>query len=381
MAFYTGNPESSVRSAAHDVMSTVMPDSAPVTGASGIGLSTLTGLTGQIALMLRTGTSLVETLDALVEQVEDERVEQMLSSVRREIAGGTSLAAAMASHPRVFDSFYVSTVKVGESSGTLPLVFGRLEEHLQKRLDIRNSIITSMIYPAIVTVMAFNAVIFIMTWVLPRFIVIFERNRVELPLASRILMKTSGFMVGNWYWLLGGLAAFIALGYWGFPKLRDNGLLQAALMRVPITRNLVTTLQTGLLFRTLGTQLSTGVPLLEGLQVTRDATRNREFRALLESVIRAITQGEELSAPFRRSDLLDPATKQMIITGEQSGSLAGILLTLADHLDKRADKQLKRLTAILEPVLLLGMGVMIGFIAVATLFPLFKLTSAVHGGH
>jgi type IV pilus assembly protein PilC len=316
-----------------------------------------------------------------VEQIEDERTSDMLASVRREISGGTSLATALASHPRVFDSFYVSTIRVGESSGSLPLVFERLEEHLQKRLDIRNSIITSMIYPAIVTVMAFNAVIFIMTWVLPRFIVIFERNRVELPLPSRILMKTSGFMVNNWYWLIGALAGLIALAYWGIPKMRDNGMIQAALMKVPITRNLVVTLQTGLLFRTLGTQLSTGVPLLEGLQVTRDATKNREFRELLESVIRAVTQGEELSAPFRRSDLLEPAVKQMIMTGEQSGSLAVILLTLSDHLDKKADKQLKRLTAVLEPVLLLGMGVMIGFIAVATLFPLFKLTSAVHGGH
>jgi type II secretory pathway component PulF len=138
-------------------------------------------------------------------------------------------------------------------------------------------------------------------------------------------------------------------------------------------------LQTGYLFRSLGTQLESGVPLLESLDVARDACRNSRFKGLVNEVIRSVTQGEELSAAFRRSHFLNPAVKQMIATGEQTGNLAPTFIALADHLDKTNEKQIKRLSAVFEPLLLLLMGAMIGFIAVATLFPLFKLTAAVHG--
>jgi len=182
-----------------------------------------------------------------------------------------------------------------------------------------------------------------------------------------------------WYLLLAALFLIPAAIYQFVNSPRGSVALDGLVLQLPIVGNLVNTMQTALMLRTMGTLLSSGVPLLEGLQVARDACKNTRFKSMVREVSDRVTQGEDLASGFARSDLLPPTTKQMLTTGERSGNLAKVMNALADHLDEEADKLLKKLSAIFEPLIIIAMGIAVGFIAVSILLPLFKLTSAARG--
>lgn len=342
--------------------------------------TSLASATAQLSLMLRSGTSLVEALDALAEQTQDARLYDVLVSVRDQVAGGSTLAAALAAHPRAFDTFYVSAVRAGEVSGRLPDIFARLEQTLRKRVEMKTAVIISLIYPSIISVLAIFAVVFVMTYVLPKFVTIFESSHVPLPVPTQILMGISGFLVSYWY-----LAIAVSVGvpsalWWYVSSPKGSIAFDGLILRLPLVGSLTTMLQTALMLRTLGTLLSSGVGLLEGLDVARDACKNTRFKRMIQNVVERVTQGEDLSSSFGKSELLPPTTKQMLTTGERSGNLAKVMNSLAEHLDEEADKQLKKVSAIIEPLIIIAMGVAVGFIAVSILLPLFRLTSAARGG-
>lgn len=345
-----------------------------------VSTQSLATFTVQLSLMLRTGTSLVDALDALAEQTQDDRLYDVLISVRDQVSGGMTLAEALETRPEAFDTFYVSAVRAGEVSGRLPEVFTRLEQTLRKRVEMRGNLVIALIYPTIISFMATLAVIFVMTYVLPKFVAIFESSNVPLPVPTRMLMAISGFIMSYWYLLLIALVVIPTLIYRYLKSPRGSILFDGVILRMPIVGYLTSTMQTALMLRTLGTLLSSGVPLLDGLQVARDACKNTRFKTMIRGVADRVTQGEDLSSSFARSDLLEPTTKQMLTTGERSGNLARVMNALSDHLDEDADKQLKKLSAIFEPLIIILMGIAVGFIAVSILLPLFKLTSAARGG-
>ncbi|MBI2432718.1 MAG: type II secretion system F family protein, partial [Candidatus Hydrogenedentes bacterium] len=336
--------------------------------------------TAQLSLMLRTGTSLVDALDALAEQTQDVRLYNVLVSVRGQVAGGSTLAAALGGHPEAFDAFYVSAVRSGEATGRLPEVFARLEQTLRKRVEIRSSLLVAMIYPTVVSLMATFAVIFVMTYVLPKFIAIFKSSNVPLPVPTRMLMSMSNFLVSYWYIVLLAVIVLPAGTYLYITSPKGSRVFDGLVLRLPIFGYLTNMLQTSLMLRTVGTLISSGVPLVEGLEVAQEACKNTRFKALIRDVSARITQGEDLSASFGRSDLLAPTIKQMLTTGERSGNLAKVMNSMAEFLDDETDKQLKKLSAIFEPLIIIAMGIVVGFIAVSILLPLFKLTAAARGG-
>ena len=345
-----------------------------------VNTRTLAAVTGQLALMLKTGTSLVESLEALGEQADDERLASILNAVKNEVTGGSTLATSLAAHPRVFDGFYVSAIRAGEASGRLGPVFEQLEEHLQKRLELRHSIVTALIYPAIISTLAVAAVAFVVTFVLPKFVRIFEQSGVALPLPTRMLMGISQFVISYWYVLLLAAVALPTAAYFFVTSPRGGHLVDRFTLKMPIIGPMAIMIQSTLLLRTLGTLLDAGVPLLESLGVAADACKNSRFKAFVVNVTEGVMSGRDLSSNFAKSDLMSPSIKQMVATGERTGSLAFVMNSIADHLGDAAYKQLKRLSTMFEPIILIAMGVVIGFIAVSVLLPLFKLTSAARGG-
>lgn len=346
----------------------------------GVGTPMLAAFTAQLSLMLRTGTSLVDAFDALAEQTQDERLHEVLRAVRDQVSGGATLAVAMAAQPAVFNAFYVSAVRAGEVSGRLPEVFARLEQNLRKRVEVRSALLIALIYPTVVSFMATVAVIFVMTYVLPKFVTIFASNNVALPVPTRMLMAFSYFLVSYWYLALAVVILIPTGVYFYVTSPRGSRALDGLILRLPIVGTMTITMQTALMMRTVGTLISSGVPLLEGLSVAREACKNTRFKAMIQDVEERVMQGEDLSGSFARSDLLTPSVKQMLTTGERSGNLAKVMNSMADFLDEDADKQLKKLSAIFEPLVIIAMGIVVGFIAVSILLPLFKLTSAVRGG-
>jgi type IV pilus assembly protein PilC len=353
---------------------------AAAAGSKRVKLKILTEETGQLALMLRAGTSLVDCLDALAEQSNDERMTDVLQSVAGEVTGGSSLAVALASHPRVFDGFYVSSVRAGEASGNMAEVFGRLESYLQKRLELRGNIITSLIYPVIIMILAVAAVTFMITFVLPKFVGIFERSGVLLPLPTRMLMGISSFVVSYWYLLIGGGVAIGVAVYYYAKSSKGSRVMDRLVLHLPIIGPVANTVQSAVLLRSLGTLMGAGVPLVETLEVAVESCKNTLFQQFVRDITAGVVQGEDLASNFAKSDLMLPSTKQMVRTGERTGTLATVFDAVADHLEDNAERQMKRLSALFEPLILIVMGVVIGFIAVSVLLPLFRLTSAARGG-
>lgn len=343
-------------------------------------LATLANFTAQLALMLRTGTPLLEGLDALAKQADSDRARLLIEDIRNRVKGGATLTDAMAAHPTVFEPFYVSSVRAGETSGKLVDVFKRIEEYLQQRLEIRTQVTTALIYPGIITTLAISAVVFILTFVLPRFIVIFERSGVALPLPTRILMAFSYSAITYWYLWIGGTIVTVVGTYLFVKTPTGRRTIDFLALRLPVLGPLTNSLQTSALMRTLGTLLGAGVPIIQSLEVARDSCRNGAFRRLTEELIARVVSGGDMASVIRHNPLISPSIQQMVITGEKSGALAEVMTAIANHLDKDADKQIKRLMALFEPAVLIAMGVMVGFIAVSVLLPLFRLTAVAHGG-
>lgn len=344
-----------------------------------VGTKLLVELTGQLALMLRTGSTLIDSLTALRDQTEHEGLFDILEAVESDISGGSSLAHALSQHPKVFDQFFVSTVEAGESSGQLVEVFQRLEIHLRKKSELKGQIVSALIYPCVIASVASSAVTFIIAFVLPRFTRIFEKAGVELPLPTRMLLAMSGFVTDYKYALIAGGVFAVVAGYFILKNPRTKRIVDIVSIHIPAVGPLVIMLQSALLLRTLGTMLNAGVSLVDSLGVTRRSCGNSKFKELIDEVQRRVTQGEPLRAAFDESKFISPSIKTMIATGEKSGSLPEVMTSVADFLDVDAERRLKQLSSALEPMIIVVMGVVVGFICVSILLPLFKL-SAVAGG-
>lgn len=336
-------------------------------------------LTGQLALMLETGTPLAESLKALVDQTRNAFLHRALERVYQEVSAGSSLGDALEKHPRIFDSFYVATVRVGEATGSLATVFQRLEGHMEKKEAILATLRVALTYPVILACLAFGAVLFLLTFVLPKFVMIFASSGVVLPLPTRMLMGAAEFSRAYWYLILLGMVLVVSGVWFVTTSQRAKPFFDRFVLRIPLVGGLVSTVQTSVLLRMIGTLLRAGVSLMETLEVSRKACSSTPFRQLVDSVVANVTRGEGLSGKFAESNLLPPMVKQMIVTGERTGSLPAVMNKMADYLDAKTERRIKALSAMFEPFVIIVMGVVVGFIALAILLPLFRLATAVKG--
>lgn len=335
--------------------------------------------TGQLALMLETGSTIVDSLDALAEQTTDDRFQQILKSVSGDLQGGSTLASAMGAYPNAFDKFYVSAVRAGETSGNLTDVFTRLEAHMLRRGNLLSNIKVALTYPLILSVLSLSAVIFIVSFVLPKFIEIFEKNGAVLPLPTRMLLTMSDFTTSYWYLILLG-AVCSAVGTFLYVTSETGRFrVDTLVLRLPVIGKLVNSVYTSSLLRILGTLLNAGVPMTESMHVARETCTNGQYKRAVTEISKGVIRGEGFSENFTKSALFSPSTKQMIATGDRTGSLPMVMTKMADYLDREAESQMKRLSALVEPAVIICMGVVVGFIAVSVLLPLFRLTSAVKG--
>jgi type IV pilus assembly protein PilC len=337
-------------------------------------------VTSQLSLMLETGNTISESLSALGKQTEGTKMGAVLDSVASSVAGGRTLTAALDEHPAVFPKLYISAVRAGETSGRLPQVFKRLELHMTKRAELRESMRSALTYPAILSVMLLGVVVFAITFVLPRFTSIFASAGVVLPIPTRILMA-AGTLTKRYWYLIPVFVMLAAFGIvWLFRNARCKNFIDGVLIRIPVLGALLKGISTSSLVRTFGMLLESGVPLTESIDVAKDSVVSHSFRKFMDELERSVLQGEGFAAPFRNSNLMSPVDQQMAATGEKTGSLPTVMTRLADHHDEQVDVKLKRLTAIVEPMFLAIMGLFVGFVAMAVLLPLFKMASALRVG-
>ncbi len=334
----------------------------------------ITNFTRQLSTLQSGGLTLVESLDAMTEQSANIRFKKIITDIREQVVQGSSLADSLEEHSNLFDTLYVNLVRAGEASGALDGTLKNLAQYQENRLRQRARLISAMVYPLIMTVVGSAVLLFLMTYVMPKVLTMFEDMREALPLPTIILLWLSGF-VTNWWpvILLGVTGAIIGLRIYvktsGGKRVYDGLALKA-----PVFGSIVRTAAISRFARALSVLLSGGVKLVEALKITADIVGNVLLKEAIDQAIVSITEGQSISGPLKRSGLFPPIVTQMIDAGERSGMLTDMLSKISDAYDFEVEISIGTLTSLIEPALILFMGSVVMFIVMAILLPIFELS-------
>jgi general secretion pathway protein F len=343
----------------------------------GVSAQDLAVATRQLSTLIGAGITLVESLTALAEQVEHPRLKKILGMVKQRVNEGASLADALADHPRVFSSLYVNMIRAGESSGALDVVLGRLADFTESAAALRNKLIGAMLYPAIMLLVGISIVSILFAVVIPKVTKIFEDMNVALPWTTRVLIATSSFARDYWFVIV----VAVPLGIWLFARYvktpKGRAWFDRAQLRAPIFGELIRMLALARFAKTLATLLSSGVPLLTALDIVKNIVHNSVLSGVIEGARDAIREGESIAAPLKRSGEFPPLVHHMIAIGEKSGQLEEMLQNVARSYDAQVEMRVSALTSLLEPVMIVGMGVGVAFIVFSILMPIMQLNTFV----
>jgi type IV pilus assembly protein PilC len=333
--------------------------------------------TSQLAVMIKAGISLRAAVEGISEQVVNPKFKDILVQIKKDLEAGKQFSDALMRYPRVFSPLYVNMVKASELSGGFARMLERIAAYLTQQIETRSQVIGAMIYPGIIGTMAVATTVFLLTFVLPRFMVIFKGKEAALPAPTKLLLAISNFMVNYWYVLL---AAAVA-GAWGFFMLlrTDWGRLwfDKLKLTVPLFKRMFRALYINRSLHTMGQLINAGVPMLDTLSITAEISGNQLYRRMWRAVYAAVKQGKKISAPLNRSPLLPRAVVQMISAGEESGKLGEVLDEVSDFYAKELKAVIKNVTAMIEPLMIVMMGSIVGFIAMSIILPIFKLSQLV----
>ncbi|HOX09004.1 MAG TPA: type II secretion system F family protein [Candidatus Omnitrophota bacterium] len=340
----------------------------------------VTIFTRQLATLIGSGLPLVRALYVLERQEKAGLLKATIRGLAEQVEGGSSFSEALSKFPKAFEPLYVNTVKAGEAGGVLEVVLTRLAEFAEKSQRLEGRIKSAMIYPALVLTMALSVLGFLITFIVPKFLQIFKEMNVELPVMTKVLLVVSDFAKSKWYIGL----ALIGLGIMLFNILyrlpATKLLIDKAKLEIPVMGQLVRKIAIARFSRTLGTLLSSGVPILQSLMVAKDTTGNEAMARSIVVVHDAVREGETVAKPLLKAGLFPAMAVNMISVGEETGSLDQMLLKVADVYDEEVDVTVTGLMSVLEPFLIIGLGLIVGFIVIAMFLPLFQLVTALGGG-
>ncbi len=333
--------------------------------------------TRQIATMIDAGLPLVQCLEALAAQQPNKQFKKSLTEIRENVEGGSTFAAALKRHPSIFSALYVNMVVAGEAGGLLDTTLNRLAVYIEKAASLKRKIKGALIYPGTIVTVAITVVIFLLVFVIPTFKTLFEGSGVPLPLPTRVVLEASRLVRTNILVVLGAFVGMI-LGirfYYGTDQGRK--VIDTFLLRVPVFGELIRKVSVARFTRTLGTLVASGVPILDGLDITAKTAGNRVVEEAILKTRASIAEGKTIADPLKASGVFPPMVVQMISVGEQAGALDSMLAKIADFYDAEVDQAVANLTALLEPMLMVFLGVVVGGVIIAMYLPIFKLVTVV----
>ena len=327
----------------------------------------------QLSNMINAGITILMSLSTLGRQVENKALRETIEGVVRQIEGGSTLSDALTGHGKVFPKLFVNMIKAGEASGSLDTVLMRYAKFYENQEDIKEKVKGALFYPMILFSFGTAVMLFIVTFVIPQFAQIYIRAGVQLPIPTLIVYK-AGFMIKNyWYWLFALLIALYALAKLYSRTERGALFIDNLKLNLPIIGPLYRKVAIARFTRTLSTLLSSGVPILTSLDITKEVAGNKILENIIANVRRYVEKGEKLAEPLKVSGEFPPDVIQMISVGEESGGLDAMLEKIADFYDMTVSYAIKKLTTVIEPLFLMVMGVMVGVIMASMLLPIFDM--------
>ena len=334
----------------------------------------------QFATMIDAGLPLVQCLDILQEQQENPTFRGIIKRIRRDVEEGSTLADAVRKHPRVFDPLFVNLVAAGEMGGILDIILNRLAAYIEKIAKLKSKVKGAMTYPAIVVTIAVVVVMVILIYVIPVFAGLFKDAGAKLPAMTLIVMALSDFVKGNFLYMIAGFTLFIFLLKRIRRTKRGKDITDRILLVLPVAGMLIRKVAVARFTRTLGTMLSSGVPILDGLEIVAAASGNTVVEAAIREARTAISEGRSVAEPLGETNVFPGMVTQMIAVGEATGALDTMLGKIADFYDEEVDVAVDSLTSLLEPIMIVFLGVTIGGLLVAMYLPIFQIADVVSRG-
>jgi len=341
----------------------------------------LTQFTRQLATLVNAGLPLMRGIEVLKRQMKDPQMLEALNGISENIAAGGTFSESLTAYPKIFDKLYVNMVKAGEAGGVLEVVLGRLAEFAEKSEKIKNKVKGAMIYPIVVLVAAIGITAFLLVAVIPKFQQVFNDmlNGQALPAITQFVIDASEFVQSNGLQIALGVAAVIVIMKVIGRTEKGAYFFDALKLRLPVTGTLAQRSAVSKFTRTLGTLLSSGVPILQSLTITRDTTGNRVLTQAIQNVHDSVKEGESMTQPLAQCKVFPPMVTSMVEVGEETGALADMLTRIANTYDDEVDNAVAGLTAAIEPALIIVLAVVVGTIVIAMFLPMVKIIGTVSG--
>jgi general secretion pathway protein F len=351
--------------------------SAAFTFQRGVSAEQLSLFTRRLATLVASSVPLFEAMGSLCEQEESGLLRQTLVRVKERIAEGASLSRALAAEPNTFGESYVSMVAAGEAGGALDAVLERLADFLEEQEQVRSKVTSALVYPMLMVLVGGGVMLFLLTVVIPRIVTIFEDSKAALPLITVLLIKVSHFLQGYWWLPVSLLIASVPLYRKAMKRddlrLKRDGLI----LRLPLVGGMVQRLILSRFARVLGLLLSSGVPIMKALEITGEVVVNRVYRLFLRGVMEDVAQGGTLSGSLKKSPLFPPLLVHLAGVGEKSGNLEEMLVKAGVAYEREFSARLTRVMGLMEPLMVLAMGLAVGIVVLAVLLPIFELNQLI----
>jgi len=333
--------------------------------------------TRQFSTMIDAGLPLVQGLNILAEQMENKTFKGMLKQITKDVEGGSTLADALNKHPKVFDALFVNLVAAGEVGGILDTILQRLAAYIEKAERLKSKVKGALVYPVAVLIIGVLVMVVIMVFVIPVFEEMFSSFGKGLPALTQVVINVSDFTKGNIHFMIGGLIVAI----WGFRRYRGTSsgkrVIDAALLKMPIFGELIRKVSVARFTRTLGTMISSGVPILDALEITARTSGNAVVEEVIYETRTSIAEGQTIAEPLSESDIFPGMVTQMISVGESTGALDAMLEKIANFYDDEVDAAVSALTALMEPLMMMLLAGALGPIVIAMYLPIFTMASAI----
>ncbi len=345
----------------------------------GITTKELVVFTRQFATMIDAGLPLVQCLDILASQQDNQEFQRVINEVKASVEGGSTFADALKKHPKVFDSLFVNLIAAGEVGGILDIILNRLANFMEKAQKLKNKIKSALTYPLAVIVIATLVVTGLLVWVVPVFEDMFEGFGQALPAPTQLVVGMSNFLRYYWYVLIGGLVGvFITIRQ---ARRTEGGkrFTDGVLLRVPVFGDLLRKTAVARFTRTLGTMMSSGVPILEALEIVAKTAGNVVVEEAIMKARKSLSEGKTLADPLAETKVFPPMVTQMIMVGESTGAMDTMLSKIADFYEDEVDVAVEALTSLIEPLLMAFLGVVVGGLVIALYLPIFQIAGAAGG--
>jgi len=335
--------------------------------------------TNQLAVMVRAGISLQDSLESIAEQNTNKKFKLVIIDLKNRIEAGQSFSQALGEHSAVFSNLYINMVAAAEISGSLSSMLQKLAEYLDSEAETRSQVRAASVYPIIIAVMAVTVTIFLLCFVLPRFTAIFAGKEHLLPTPTKVLMASSAFLRGYWYFIVPSVGALL-WGFWYFIGTKGGRLWwDKTKLRLPLIKTLCRSLYITRSLHTMGVLTRAGVPILNTISITAQIAGNALYKAMWLGVYEEVRQGKKIASSLNQCKLMPDNVTQMIKSGEDSGTMSDVLRDVSDYYAKELKNIIKMVTSMIEPIMIVAMGVLVGFIAMSIILPIFKMSSLVMG--